>query len=275
MTAECAHPKIDDRLQAAIDLAHEAGRITLDFFHSTSFDIEEKADGTPVTDADRAAEKHIRSVVLERYPDDGFLGEEFGEVTGTSGLRWIVDPIDGTKSFIHGVPLFGCLIAIEAAGDHERKHASLAGVIHMPALGETVYAQAGRGAWWQRDGKNPVPAKVTTTSRLCDAMFVYTSNDYFRQTNQTDVLTAFLEKCGHTRGWSDCYAHLLVATGRADVVVEPAVLHPWDIAPMTVILAEAGGHCTDWTGAPTAYGKTCISTNAALYDEVMAMVQGK
>lgn len=254
-------------------LAEAAGRITLDYFTSASLGVDEKADGTPVTEADRSAELYIRDEVRMRYPDDGFLGEEFGTVDGTSGLRWIVDPIDGTKSFVHGVPLYGCLVAVEATGAHERDHESLIGVIHMPALHETVFASRGGGAWWARAGCEPVQARVSTTARLRDALFVYTSNDYFRQTRQTEVLHALLARCGHTRGWSDCYAHLLVATGRADLVVEPAVLHPWDIAPMTIILSEAGGRCTDWRGAATAYGKTGVSTNARIYDEVMALLQ--
>ena len=267
-------PEVGDRLNVAIDVAKAAGRITLDYFNSASLGIDEKADGTPVTEADRSAELYIRDELQLRYPDDGFLGEEFGEVSGTSGLRWVVDPIDGTKSFVHGVPLYGCLVAVEATGATEREHTSLAGVIHMPALDETVFAQRSGGTWWQRAGSEPVRAKVSSTSRLRDALFVYTSNDYFRMTGQTEVLNTLLARCGHTRGWSDCYAHLLVATGRADLVVEPAVLQPWDIAPMTVIMAEAGGRCTDWRGAATAYGKTGISTNAELYDKVMGVIQG-
>ncbi|MCA9293372.1 MAG: hypothetical protein KDA20_06130 [Phycisphaerales bacterium] len=274
MHAARTSPALGDRLNVAIEVAKAAGRITLDYFNSASLGIEEKADGTPVTEADRNAELYIRDEIQMRFPDDGFMGEEFGSIAGTSGLRWIVDPIDGTKSFVHGVPLYGCLVAVEAMGANERDHESLVGVVHMPALGETVYASRGGGAWCAQGDAKPVQARVSATARLRDAMFVYTSHDYFKMTGQTEVLNALLARCGHTRGWSDCYAHLLVATGRADIVVEPAVLHPWDIAPMTVIVAEAGGRCTDWRGAATAYGKTGVSTNARLYDEVMALIQG-
>ena len=266
-------PTLDGRVDVALELARKAGEITLDYFQR-SLRIEEKGDGSPVTQADREAEIYIRDDVQMRFPDDGLLGEEFGATDGASGLRWIVDPIDGTRSFIHGVPLYGCLLAIEATGAALRDHHTLMGVIHMPALKETVWATIGGGAWWQRGDDEPAPARVSSTSRLADAMLAYTSNDYFRATRQTEVLNAFLARCGHSRGWSDCYAHLLVATGRADLVVEPAVLNPWDIAPMTVILAEAGGRCTDWSGAATAYSKTGVSTNAALYDEVMGLIQG-
>ena len=254
------------RLESAIGFARAGGEVALGYFGTTGFEVSTKRDGTEVTTADRESEARLRELIEAAFPDDGILGEEHGEKRSASGWRWVLDPIDGTASFVHGVPLFGTLVACEF------ERATQVGVIHMPALGETVYAGAGGGAWHlTRGGGEPVRARVSGVTSVSDAMMCTTSYDYFRRGGCEGALKAMYERFGSTRGWSDCYAHVLCATGRIDAVVEP-VLHPWDIAPMQVIYAEAGGRTTDWLGRPGAYWPTGVSSNGALHEELLALL---
>src|SRR5690606_36519905 len=191
--------------------------------------------------ADREAERLIRERIADAFPDDAILGEEFGEQHGTSGWRWILDPVDGTKSFVHGVPLFGTLIGIENDGRAE------VGVCRMPALDEMAWAGSGLGCWWQQGSGESRAAKVSSTAKLSEALLCYTSYGYFASSGQTAVFEALREGCRISRVWGDCYGHLLVATGRADAIVEPE-LHPWDAAALIPLVREAGGHFLDWNG---------------------------
>jgi histidinol phosphatase-like enzyme (inositol monophosphatase family) len=253
------------RLTLAIDAASEAGERTLRAFRSRRFGVETKSDGSPVTDADRDAEESLRAAIERAFPADAILGEEFGEREGTSGYRWIIDPIDGTKSFVHGVPLWGTLVAVE------RDRRSVAGVILMPALDEVVYASEGAGAWHVVGGAEATPARASRVNDLRKAMFCTTSPEYFMRTNQRELLDELCAAFGNMRGWSDCYAHVLVATGRAEVVVEPQI-SPWDVAPMTVIMREAGGRYTAWNGKETAYAPNGVATNGVLHDDVLKLL---
>src|SRR5688572_7825905 len=193
------------RLEFAVEAAREAGRLTLDWFNTSALAVERKRDGTPVTAADRAAEKRLLDLIARRFPDDGVLGEEFGETEGASGYRWILDPIDGTKSFVHGVPLYGTLVAVEDL----RRREAVVGVIEMPALGsgagggERVYAARGMGAFHSIGNAAPAPARVSAVSRLADAMYVTTSLDYFSAGGVARVMAAMQRACAATRGWSD------------------------------------------------------------------------
>jgi histidinol-phosphatase len=254
------------RLQLALHGAREAGELTLRYFNRRSFATEQKGDGSPVTTADREAEQLLRKSVAAAFPDDGFLGEEFGEQPSRSGYRWIVDPIDGTTSFVHGVPLWGTLIGIEHQGR------VVAGVIHMPALEESVYAAAGEGAWHVARRSQPAPARVTTTSRLADAMICLTSFDYFTKTGREDAFHRIARASRSLRGWSDCYSHLLVATGRADAVVEPGV-HPWDMAAAQAIIPEAGGKCTDWDGVESPSSGHGAISNGLIHETLLATLR--
>jgi len=166
-------PELASRLELAVRAAREAGRLTLEFFQREDLAVERKADNSPVTEADRQAEQLLRRRIREAFADDAILGEEFGEEAGTSGFRWILDPIDGTKSFICGVPLYGTLIGIERAG------ASVVGVIYIPALDECVYAASGGGAWYTRGSSAPRPARVSRCDRLADAVFLTSQLDTF------------------------------------------------------------------------------------------------
>lgn len=256
----------ESRLELALAAARQAGELTLSYFRRCSFSTEQKRDGSPVTTADREAEQLIRKLVADAHPGDGFLGEEFGERESRSGFRWIVDPIDGTTSFVHGVPLWGTLIGVEHDGT------MIAGVIHMPALGETVYASEGLGAWHIFQGSQPTPAKVTTTPSLKDAMVCITSLDYFTRNNREDALFRIARASRSMRGWSDCYSHLLLATGRCDAVVEPGV-HAWDMAASLGIIPEAGGACTDWDGKPSATSGHGLLSNGRIHEALLSTVR--
>lgn len=252
---------ITARLDLALDLARATGELTLSYFRTDDLGTEHKSDRSPVTVADRAAETLMRERIAAAFPDDGVLGEEEGEVAGTSGYRWILDPIDGTQSFVCGVPLFGTLIACEAEGE------VVLGVVHCPAAGELVSAARDRGAWWSVDGGAPRRARVSRTARLAEASFSTTSPQYFPS---FDLYRRVAQTARVTRGWSDCYGHLLVATGRLDVQLDPST-SIWDDAALMVVVEEAGGRFTDLTGGRRIGGGAAVSTNGLVHDEVLAL----
>lgn len=263
---ELSRRDLTGRLELAVDAAREAGRITLQHFRREDLEVQRKGDDSPVTAADRQAEQHLRTRIAETYPEDGILGEEFPERPGTSGFRWILDPIDGTKSFIHGVPLYGVLIGVEWGGQ------SVVGVNLIPALDECVYAAKGQGAWYVTGGDPPKPAKVSECSRLCEALFLTSEVGTFDEAGRRDVFDRLQAATRLTRTWGDCYGYLMVAVGRADLMVDP-VLNVWDAAPFLPILEEAGGTYTDWQGRPTIHSGQGIATNGRLLEAVLAMVR--
>lgn len=259
-----------ERLEFAVEAARRAGRFTLEYFCRSRFAVETKADGSFVTEVDRETERGLRRMCAERWPADGFLGEETGHAEGRSGMRWIVDPIDGTASFVHGVPLYGTLVALERDG------VSLAGVIHMPALGETVYAARGMGAWHASAAwGGPIAARVSgKAGGLARATVSTTAFDTLLTTKEgTELLARLRHSCGVLRGWTDCYAMLLVATGRIEAAFEPVVA-PWDVAPMTVITEEAGGCFTDWRGVATAHSPNAVASNGLVHAEMLGVLGG-
>jgi histidinol phosphatase-like enzyme (inositol monophosphatase family) len=259
-------PELATRLDLAVGAAREAGQLTLGFFQREDLAVERKADNSPVTAADRQAEQLLRRRIRDAFPDDGVLGEEFGEEAGTSGFRWILDPIDGTKSFICGVPLYGTLIGVERAG------ASVVGVIYIPGLNECVYAARGGGAWYTRGKAEPRPARVSQRDRFSDAVFLTSQLDTFYARGAQQVYLDLERAAYITRTWGDCYGYLLVATGRADVMVDP-VMNVWDAAALQPILEEAGGVYTDWSGRPTIHAGEGIGCNRLLLDQVLAITR--
>ncbi len=255
-----------ERLQLAKSIAIEAGRHTLKYFQQSNFQVERKSDDSPVTVADREAEQLLRKRIEESLPDDAILGEEFGEKAGESGYRWILDPIDGTKSFISGVPLYGTLVGVE------KEKSPLLGVIYIPGLDECIWAAKGEGAWYTNGDAPPVAAKVTSRDKLSDCVFVTSEYDGFVQREAVQVFERLQEATYITRMWGDCYGYLLVATGRVDVMIDP-IMNVWDAAALLPILEEAGGRYTDWQGVPTIYGEEGIATNPALLEEVVAITR--
>jgi len=254
-------------LEFAVHAARRAGDIVMPYYQG-EVAVDLKTDGSPVTAADRAAERQLRARIRAHFPADAVLGEEYGEEPGTSGRRWILDPIDGTKAFMRGVPLFGVLIGLEEAGQ------GVVGVAYLPALGEMVYAARGQGCWWvPAGGTAPRRAHVSSGGPLADSLVVVNSYEYFDRSNRTAALGRLQQAARQQRGWGDCYGHVLVATGRAEAAVDP-IMNLWDNAPFQALLTEAGGTFTDWQGHPTIHGKDGISTNGRVLDEVLAALRG-
>jgi len=255
------------RLGLALEAAREAGEITLQYFRRHDLAVERKGDDSPVTAADRGAEAHLRARIADAFPDDGILGEEFPERPGASGFCWILDPIDGTKSFIHGVPLYGTLVGVEYQDE------SVVGVNLIPALDECVYAAKGEGAWYVSGKNPPARTKVSDCPSLAEALFLTSEVINFDKTGRRHVYDRLQASARLTRTWGDCYGYLLMATGRADLMVDP-IMEVWDAAALLPILEEAGGTFTDWQGRRTVRSGEGVATNGRILDEVLAITRG-
>jgi len=249
------------QIELAVEAAWQAGRITLRYFQS-GVPPEWKADESPVTVADREAEQKIRDMIEKTFPEDGIVGEEFGEKESRSGCRWLIDPIDGTQSFVQGMPLYGVLIAWESPDG------VAVGAVYLPGLDEMVWAARGEGCWW-----NGRRAWVSDVREVKDACFCYTSWPSFAEQGKGDGWTRLVRNSRVVRGWGDCYGHILVATGRAEASFDP-IMNPWDCGPLLPILQEAGGTFTDWQGRATIYGGDAFSTNGHVFAAVMEHLKG-
>jgi histidinol-phosphatase len=245
-------------LDFALDAAWEAGRITLGYYQ-TRLDADRKGDNTPVTVADREAEQKLRRLIADRYPDHGIIGEEFETVAGSGRYTWVLDPIDGTKSFVSGVPLYSTLVALLEEGE------PLLGIIHMPALNETVYALRGEGCYW-----NGRRAHTSSIDRLADARLLVSGLHYFGP--KQAAWERLVQATYFQRTWGDAYGYALVATGRAEIMLDPA-LAPWDAGPLRVIMEEAGGTFTDWQGQVRTLAKEGIATNGPLLKPVLDLIE--
>ena len=249
-------------LEFAVQSAYEAGRLTLGYFGTEAARPEFKADDTPVTVADREAERLIRGKIEARYPNHAILGEEFGESERPdSDHLWVLDPIDGTKSFVRGVPLYGVLIGLEIDGVCE------VGAAYFPALDEMVCAATGEGCYL-----NGRRAHVSTRT-LAQGIACFTGAASFAEHGRGASWERALAAAGSVRGWSDAYGHALVATGRAELMLDP-ILNPWDCGPFPPILREAGGYFGDWSGNETIFANEGMSTTRTLLPEVMRLVAG-
>ncbi|MGI8754797.1 MAG: inositol monophosphatase family protein [Acidimicrobiales bacterium] len=246
-------------LDTAVTLARQAGELTLTYFRSDTLAVDHKADGTPVTEADRGAERLLRTELESRFPDDAILGEEEPERPGTSGRRWILDPIDGTKAFTHGVPLYTNLLALEDADG------IAVGVINVPALGETVAAGRGLGCF-----ANGAPCSVNDHDSLEGT---YLSTSGYRPWDDDCLLRA--KHAGlNLRTWGDGYGYVLVATGRIEAMFDPAA-ELYDLAPVPVIMAEAGGRFTSLDGQDGPGHGNGLATNDRMHDDLLALLRGE
>jgi histidinol phosphatase-like enzyme (inositol monophosphatase family) len=268
MTSRAAEPAVAARLEAALAATRLAAAETLRWFGGTGLVVDTKADDSPVTQADRAAEAVLRQELLGRFAADAFLGEETGGTPGTSGYEWIVDPIDGTKSFIRGVPLYATLVGCRREGR------GVLGVIAIPALDETVYAARGGGAWHVRGAAAPVAARVSPRATLREALLCSSDfTSFARWSGGVDAGNAARQRleaaCGVVRTWGDGYGYLLVATGRADVMVDP-LMNAWDAAAVETVVTEAGGRFTDWAGRDRIDSGDGVASNGLLHDAVLA-----
>ena len=256
--------QLREALDFALDTARQAGALTLKYFHSDT-GYEMKADNTPVTRADKEAEELIRRRIETQYPTHGIVGEEFGEKTGREPARWIIDPIDGTFSFICRAPLYCNLIGLEWKGD------VVVGVIHLPALGETVYAASGLGCHWDSTQFNQRIARVSGIDKLVEARLLHGGPKLMQRHGKLDGFNRLREAVYAERGWCDGYAYALVATGRAEIMLDP-ILSIWDVAALVPVITEAGGTLTDWTGVRTHTAREAVATNGLLFHDVMGML---
>lgn len=246
---------IEELLKAATEIAKIGGHHTLKYFKK-DVEVISKSDDSPVTIADRETEQLIRKEIKKRYPEHGIIGEEFGKENEESDIQWVLDPIDGTKSFIHGVPFYTTLIGILI--DNEPK----VGIIYAPALEELCAAGIGHGATL-----NGEPCRVRDTDKLEDATFLVTEIDRFRLMGQQELFQELLRETKLHRTWGDAYGHMMVATGRADLMYDPE-LNIWDAAALLPVVQESGGIFSDNKGRQTIHSGNGYSTSKSLFPQV-------
>lgn len=259
---------ITTRLNLAKTIARSAGDQTLKYFQTDKFKVVLKSDGSPLTIADQETETYLRAQISAAFPNDAIVGEEFGVTEGTSGFRWALDPIDGTKSFIHGVPLYGTMVAVIDERD-PHNHRAVIGVIHIPGLKEGAFAATGLGAWHYHGDGEPIRARVSQVTDLSQATFVTTAIEGFGQFNANEAFLKLSASVKIARTWGDVYGYLLVATGRADFMIDPE-LNIWDAAAVQPIIEEAGGKFTDWDNVATFAGGNSVGSNGQLHDAVLS-----
>jgi histidinol-phosphatase len=252
-----------NRYQLAIDAARRAGDHARQYF-DRGVSVDWKADSSPVTIADREAEAMLRSTLLAAFPNDGFLGEESGEQAGDSGYRWVIDPVDGTKSFIRNIPLWATLIGLEYKGEQ------IAGVAYLPVMGGTTYrALRGDGAW--RDDRR---IRVSDIDRLEDSTMFYSSLSWFAKAGREREFLRLVTLTQRQRGFGDFYGFILVAQGSGEMMAEHGV-KPWDVAALKAIVEEAGGKCTNWANENTIYSPDILASNGKLHDVTLGILNGK
>jgi histidinol-phosphatase len=247
---------LDHDLALALQLADAADAISLHHFRSAKLAVRTKIDMTPVSEADEAVERTIRERLQHERPDDGIVGEEFG-VTGAAARRWILDPIDATKNYVRGIPIFATLIALEEAGR------VIVGVVSAPALGRRWWATSGGGAFC-----NGQPIHASRIGTIEEAHLAYDSVTDFDAAGNAGPFLTLARRCARTRGFGDFWAHMLVAEGASEIAIEPKV-SLWDMAAVQILVDESGGRFTDLRGNPTPDGGSGLSTNGALHDAVL------
>jgi histidinol-phosphatase len=249
-----------NRYEVAVAAAQRAGQLALRYFDA-DVAVELKPDRSPVTLADREGEALLRSILLAKFPGDGFLGEESGDASGTSGFRWIVDPIDGTRSFVRGIPIWAILIGLEY------KDEQIAGIAHLPAMGMTYRALRGDGAY--RDHRR---LWVSEIHDLSEAQIFYSSISWFEKAGQGEAFLNLVAQTQRQRGFGDFYGFVLVAQGSGEAMIDHGV-DPWDVAGMKPLVEEAGGRFTDWDGNPTIHRPDVVATNGYLHDKVLQQLR--
>jgi histidinol-phosphatase len=254
-----AETNLSDLMKFAVDIAEAAGELTLKYYQRKP-ETHTKGDGSFVTIADREAEAYLRREITKKFPDDAILGEEEGETKGSSGRRWIIDPIDGTFAFVHGVPFYGVLIGVEQNDE------PLLGVVNIPALKEIVYGAKELGCFY-----NGNEIAVSPTARIEDALLLCTDFQACAHYGFAAAANELQTRAKTSRTWGDCYGYVLLATGRADIMLDP-VMNLWDCAALLPVVEAAGGTFTDWRGVRTIEGGNSIATNGKLFAEVMSLV---
>jgi len=248
-----------NRYELAVEGAEDAGKLAMSHF-DCGVTVEWKADESPVTVADRQAETYLRALILKHFPNDALLGEEHGEGTGSSGYRWIMDPIDGTRSFVRGIPIWATLVGLEYKGE------LVAGVAHLPAMAQTYRALRGEGAF--RDDRR---IHVSDVADLAKAHLYYSSVSWFTRVGAEKAFLDLVRVTERQRGFGDFYGFVLVAQGAGDIMLEHGV-HAWDVAALIPIVEEAGGKMTDWKGAVDISKPDVLATNGKLHSTVLKLL---
>ena len=261
MTQRLDGPALDRALATAADAAQAAGAVALKYY-TTSFDVTLKADQTPVTQADREAEQTIVATLRRAYPEWGVLGEEFG-AEGATDVRWIIDPIDGTRNFVRHVPVWATLLGLEERGE------IVAGVIHNPVTGELYTARRGGGTH-----RNGTRVHVSDIGDLWSATLLHAGLRLYRAAGLWDGLVRLVDATERQRGFGDYMGYTLVAEGKAEIYVE-VDLKPWDLAPCKIVVEEAGGRFTDVDGRPTIYSGSAVVSNGRLHDVALKLLHGQ
>lgn len=245
-------------LEYALKVVKASDRITLKYFRSRS-KVNYKPDRSPVTIADKACEKFLVGEISRKFPDHGFYGEEFGEARAIheSSLRWIIDPIDGTRNFTRGIPYWGTLCGLEHEGE------IVAGIMALPALKTTYYASKGHGAY-----KNGKRVKVSKIKELSKATVIFGGLNYFIRTRYEKPFLEVVKSSYHDRGFGDCFGYSFVADGSAEVMLDP-IVSPWDVAAIKIIIEEAGGIYTDFEGKLTIYSRTGLAGNPYIHESIL------
>jgi len=253
---------LKSRYDAGIELAQKAAKIAMGYYE-TALDIEWKNDESPVTVADREAEKFLRSSLNKYFKRDGFLGEEYDDEPGDSGYRWIIDPIDGTRNFVRGIPIWATLLGLEYKGE------MLAGITVAPALNQTYRALRGDGAF-----RNDIKINVSTINSLGASQLFYSSISWFVKAGMEKEFLALASATEKQRGFGDFYGFVLVAQGAGEIMIEHGV-HAWDVASIIPLIEEAGGKFSDWKGNKSIYAPDVLVTNGLLHQQILDRLANK
>lgn len=267
---------VQSRLALALDATFDAANAIQEMFRGLAIDVVWKNDGSPVTKADQQAEKILRQRISAIFPEDAIIGEEHEAAHGSSGFKWIIDPLDGTESFIRKVPVWGTLVGLEKNGE------MVAGLCYMPAQREYAWSSKGAGCWWVADTtgapniealrERAQRAQVSPMDTLKEAMIVTSGQGAFHRSGRVEAFNKLRAATRKDRGWGNCYGHLLVATGRVEASIEPKI-REWDVAPFASMLAEAGGKLTDFDGSPSVYSGHAICSNGKLHKGILAAIK--
>ncbi|MFD4245299.1 histidinol-phosphatase [Streptomyces sp. NPDC058525] len=260
----------DDDLRLALELADAADAATMERFRALDLQVETKPDMTPVSEADRAAEEIIRAGIEAARPDDAILGEEYG-LKGDGPRRWVVDPIDGTKNYVRGVPVWATLISLTAEGA-DGVFRPVVGVVSAPALGRRWWAVRGGGAFAGGALGETAPVGVSKVAALGDASFAYSSLSGWEEQGRLAGFLDLTRACWRTRGYGDFWPYMMVAEGSLDLCAEPE-LNLWDMAAIAVVVQEAGGRFTSLDGVDGVHGGNAAASNGLLHEEMLELLR--
>lgn len=253
-------------LQLALSIADRADDITRDRFLALDLKVDDKPDLSPVSDADLAVEEMVRSVLSLERPEDAILGEEFGGEAVFDGRQWVIDPIDGTKNYVRGVPIWATLIALLEDG------VPVVGAISAPALNRRWWASKGKGAWTSYDGGDPRPISVSSVREIASASLSFASLSGWQERGIRDRFIDLTDEVWRVRGYGDFFSYCLLAEGTLDIAAEPEV-SLWDLAPLDILVREAGGRFTSLDGEAGPHGGSAVATNSLLHDDVVGRLR--